>query len=209
MRREVKDFKRKELFDMYHARCNPFLIITTKVDITNIVNYCKIHKNNYATIGYVILKTVNEIECFKYRYINGKHYKYDNVNLNITQMINEDEIGFFTCEQNNYNEYIRDFNTRQEKMIENGKPEDTKDLNRNIWISCAPWFEFTSLVTPYDKNMTIPQFIWGKFIYENDKVYTNMMIMAHHGYVDGNHINMFLKKFKRNVDNFDEIIKEA
>ena len=44
MRNEVKEFKRQRLFDLYDVRSNPFLFVTTKIDITNIVNYCKIHR---------------------------------------------------------------------------------------------------------------------------------------------------------------------
>ena len=45
MRIEANEFKRKELFEHYDKKTNPFLFITTKVDVTNIYNYCK-GKNN-------------------------------------------------------------------------------------------------------------------------------------------------------------------
>ena len=48
-------FERTELFDHYHQNMNPFMIVTVPVDVTNVVNYCKIHKNFYATMGYLIM----------------------------------------------------------------------------------------------------------------------------------------------------------
>ena len=38
MIKEVKDFKRKELFEHYNSADNPFVIVTTKIDITNVMN---------------------------------------------------------------------------------------------------------------------------------------------------------------------------
>ena len=81
MKEEIKNYCRQDLFDYYHKRSNPFVFVTTKIDITNIYDYCKIHKYHYATIAYVFGSAMNEIEEFKYRYENGKIYKYDKLNI--------------------------------------------------------------------------------------------------------------------------------
>ena len=57
MRTEVVDFKRKDLFKAYDMKENPFLYVTTKVDITNIYNKCKKY---YATISSQIFKKLKE-----------------------------------------------------------------------------------------------------------------------------------------------------
>ena len=81
MRIEVEDFKRQKLFEQYDNKTNPFLFVTTKVDITNIYNYCKVNRNFFATMGYFISLVVNEMDCFKYRKENGKIYKYDTLKI--------------------------------------------------------------------------------------------------------------------------------
>lgn len=208
MRHEVKDFKRKELFDMYHERSNPFLFVTTKIDITNIVNYCKIHKNYYATIGYFILLAANELDCFKYRVENNKIYKYDDLKCQFVQMFDDDEIGFFACDKkDSYKEFINEFTSNQDKFFKEKVSSDSVDEGE-IWFSCAPWFGFSSLVVPFDKAITVPQFIWSKFIEENDKVYTNLMIMVHHGFADGNHVGKFLKILNEKIEDFDNIVSK-
>ena len=65
-----------------------------------------------------------------------------------------------------------------------------------------PWFEFNSAVPPFNKENTIPQFIWDKFKKENDIVKTNLMIMVHHGFVDGYHIGKFINLLQENINNF-------
>ena len=63
--KEIKKYDRINLFNHYQTFDNPFLILTTKIDITNIVNYCKKEGSFYATMGYLITKTVNNIDVFK------------------------------------------------------------------------------------------------------------------------------------------------
>lgn len=204
MKQEVNNFKRKALFEIYNERSNPFLFVTTKVDITNIIKYCKVHKNYYATIAYFILMAAEELDCFKYRFENNKVYKYDSLRPCFVQMFNDDEIGFFSCnKKNDFKEYIKDFEERQNKFLKDKKSENSTDQGE-VWFSCTPWFEFTSLIVPFDKKITIPQFIWGKYIKEDGRYYTNLMIMVHHGFADGKHIAMFLDFLKNKIDNFDE-----
>lgn len=207
MKKEINDFKRKEIFDYYDERSNPFIIMTTKVDITPIFEYCKEHKNIYATISYFISLVVNEMDCFKYFSENGKIYKYDNLNVGFTDMFDDGEIGFFTCKFNNvYKDFIKDYKETKKRFTNN---HQSIKLNGEgeFWVSCTPWNEFLSIVPPFDKSITIPQFLWCKFYEENGLVYTNLMIMIHHGFADGSHVARFIDKLNDKIRNFNEIIK--
>ena len=197
----LEDYERKDTFLMFHNRDNPFLFLTVKLDITNLINYCEIHKYHYATISYVICKTINEVDNFKYRLVDGKIAYYDKINIGYTQKTNND-VGFFQTEYiDDYGEYIKEYNRRESDY--NKGLEGVDYGQKQIWVSCAPWMDFTSLVVPFDKNITIPQFIWGKFFKEGKKVFTHLMIMAHHGFVDGQHIGDFVNKLEKNIDGFN------
>lgn len=199
---EVTDFKRKELFDYYHSCDNPFAIVTTKMDVTNIVNYCKKYKNFYATLGFLITKTVNQIENFKYRYKDGKIYYCDEIKSNYTQMYDDDTIGYFSVPvNNNYNEYIKSFLQIQKKFIEDKNYSAESNLDE-IWLSCEPWFSFSGLVPPFSKSISIPQFIWDRYEKVNENYYVNLMIMVHHGFADGYHIGKFINLLQKNIDLF-------
>lgn len=202
MIKEVTDFKRKEIFKHYDECDNPFLFITVPVEVTNIVNYCHIYKNFYATMGYFVTKTVNEFDNFKYRVKNKKIYYCDKVKSNYTQIKSDNEIGFFTLpDVDNYDSYIIKFNEIQNEFMNNSNYECKNDLDE-IWLSCEPWLSFTGLVTPYKKGNTIPQFIWDKYRKVDYKYYVNLMIMVHHGFADGYHIAEFTKKLEENIRSF-------
>lgn len=41
MRTEIKEFKREDLFKCFQEKTNPFSFVTTKIDITNLYQFCK------------------------------------------------------------------------------------------------------------------------------------------------------------------------
>lgn len=200
---ELKDFKRIEIFKHYHSCDNPFLMIVTPIDVTKIVNYCKINKNFYATLGYLVTKTANEIDNFKYRYNDGKFYYCDEVKSNYTQMRNDESIGYFDLPSiNNYSAYIKKFVEIQDAFMSSSEYFVDNDIDE-IWISCIPWFSFSGIVTPFNKNITIPQFTWDKYIQTGNTYHVNLSIMIHHGFADGFHIAKFIKLLQQNINNFN------
>ena len=200
---EVKNFKRQQLFDHYNSCENPNLIVTIEFDVTKVVEYCKMYKYFYATFGYLITKTVNDISEFKYRYIDGKIYYFDRVKSNYTQMKENETIGFYSIPDiENYDEYIKKYR-EIELDFKNGKENGLDIIQDEVWFSCLPWFSFNSLVTPIRKDITIPQFVWGKYEQRKGKYYMNLMIMAHHGFVDGYHIGKFVDKLNENIKSFN------
>ena len=202
--REIKDFERMELFNHFNDADNPFLYLTTEIDVTNVLNYCKVHKNFYATMGYILVKVLNMVDAFKYRVQDGKIYFCDRIKSNYTQKIDETKIGFFDLPDiDNYEDYIKEFRDRNNKLITEKNNVITEGIDC-AWFSCFPWCQFTGIMTPYRKSLTIPQFIWDKFIEVNGRYKMHLMVMAHHGFVDGGHIGEFLLLLEKYISEFPE-----
>ena len=200
---EVKDFKRQELFDMYNSRTNPFAIITTKIDITNIYNLCKIKKHYYASIAYFLTKAMNNVEEFKYRYIDGKIYKCDVIRPSFTDILEDHTIGFYTCEMlDDYDAFLKHFDEVKNLFLKGNYNEEPKE--DVVWLSCQPWFNFTGAIPPFDRKITIPQLNWDRFSFEGDRCYINLLIMAHHGFADGYHIGKLVKSIEETIANIKD-----
>lgn len=195
---EVVNFERKELFKHYNEMDNPFIIMTIPLNVTNVVNYCKIYKHFYATMGFLLGKAVNDVESFKYRYINGKFYYCDRVVVNFTEKVGE-QIGFFECESKELNDFVKEFDYMKSNLgyYDNSSEDNREDV---IWVSCFPWAKFSGLVSPHDRSITIPQFIWDKYEEVNGEYYCNMMIMVHHGFCDGYHVGTFVEKLNQYIN---------
>lgn len=200
-----KKFKREELFNVYHKNTNPFIIVTVPIDVTNVVNYCKKKKSFYATLAYLITKVANSIDSFKWRYEDGKFHYYDKLLPSFAQKLTDNEIGFFDCEYTeDYREFLKIFEDTQNKFYK-GEKSISSGSNSAIWFSCIPWFSITSLIPPFDKNNTIPQFIWDKYEEKCGKYQLHLMILVHHGFADGYHISEFLQCLNQEINNFQKI----
>lgn len=199
MIKEIKDFKRIELFNHYHKGINPFIIITTKINVTNVVNYCKIHKNFYATLGFLITRTTNQIDVFKYRYKNKKFYYCEEILSGYTQILGDNNVAFFTVPfSDDFYKYKEEFISNKESLLTNNNISTENKLNE-IWLSCIPWFSYSGLIPPFNKEITIPQFIWDKYENINDEFFVNLTIVVHHGFADGYHISKFINLLEENI----------
>jgi len=203
MIKEITNFDRKDLFEYYNSAENPFLFVNVNINVTNVVDFAKKNKISfYATMGFLVTKAINQIENFKYRFDGEKFYYCDKLKSNYTQMINENKIGFFNIPDiDDFFEYISVFKQRQDDLI-NNRPLPSTDIDE-LWMSCFPWFKLNSVITPFRKSISIPQVIWDKYEKNGENYTINIMIMAHHGFVDGFHIAQLIEKLNQNIKSFN------
>lgn len=196
-------WNRKDLFNHYDICTNPFMIVSTEIDITNVYNYAKEYNlSMYASFGFYILNTINSFDGFKYRKEDDKLVLFDKVNANFTDSIDGKDIFFFSVEANDdLISFNNDYRTIKSNYIENNKKYVEKKYNINeVWLSCTPWFSFSSVTPPYNHDNYIPQFIWDKFKKCDNKVTTNLMVMVHHGFMDGYQLGKFFNELQNNID---------
>lgn len=197
MKTEIKDFERREMFEYYNSATTPFVSVTVRIDITNIYNFCKVRGNYYATIGYYLTKALNTVDEFKHAFEDGKFYKYDVIHPAFTDIREDKSLGFYMCDMvDDYDEFISEFTQTKKKFL-NREETKSQDGKRVVWLSCQPWFHFTSLVPPLRREISIPQLIWDKFDFVDDKVFVNLMIMGHHGFVDGYQIGELVSAIEK------------
>lgn len=200
---DIDNWERKELFNHYTAFTNPFMIVTTEIDITKLYNYSK--KNNlsmYASMGYYLLKTINNFDEFKYRYESEQLVLFDKVNANFTDSYDGKDIFFFSVEDTNN---IKDFNNnyyriKNDYILNERKYIEKKYNIDEVWFSCTPWFNFNAATPPFNHDNYIPQFIWDKFKNDNGKITTHLMVMVHHGFMDGYKLGEFFNTLQENLN---------
>lgn len=199
MREEIKNYERMELFNHFNDQDNPFAYITLEFDVTNLYKLCKKNRNHYATIGYYVVNAMNKIDEFKYRYEDGRIYKYDKIDASFTQMFENKSIGFFPVEmKDNYDEFIEEYKRVESIFLQNNSSIPSFN-DGTVWLSCEPWFNFTGMITPINRKISIPEAIWDRFYFRDDKCYLHFMIKVHHGFVDGYHIGEFVNTFQQDI----------
>lgn len=206
MKEIIKNYERMNLFNQYNERTNPFSFITTKIDITNAYNYSRKHHHLHALLMYVFVKSMNKIDNFKYMVEENQIIKYDILNPNYTVSLDNGDVCFIEFDMDdNYENYLNNFLKSKEIFKENQTATIVSTNDRgSVWLSCLPWFKFTGVIPPFEPTLPIPQLIWDKVEIVDNHAYINLMIMAHHGFVDGSHIAKLIEYINQELDNIKE-----
>lgn len=124
---DIYNWKRKLAYETFSSYSDPYTGIVTKIDITNLINFCKQNKISfYGCMTYFVLKSLNDIDAFKYGF--GKEdgnefvYKYDTLAATATVINSDNELNFTRYVE--YDEDISNF------LIEFSKA--TEDASNNV-----------------------------------------------------------------------------
>lgn len=71
-----------------------------------------------------------------------------------------------------------------------------------VYVTCVPWYRTTAVIQPVEigKDDTVPRIGWGAFFQQNGKDMVDFTIQAHHGFVDGYHIHLFLEALSEHME---------
>lgn len=201
MKRIINDFNRAEEYKSYDKKTNPFIIVTTKIDITNIYKLCQKKKHYYSTIGYYLTRAMNRVEEFKYFCSKGTFYKSDTLQPAFTDLRKDNTVGFYSCPlEDNLDDFLEKFDKTKNQFLDGTLIKEKND-DLGVWLTCQPWYHYNSLVPPFDIETINPQLVWDKFSFENDKCYINLTIIIHHGLVDGYHIGLLIDAINSEISN--------
>lgn len=201
----IDQWKRKKQYEHFKNLDYPHISVCANIDITNFYNYIKTkRKPFFISFVYVVTKTANLINEFKYRVRDEKVIVHDVVSPSFTIM-NDDRV-FNFCPVD-FSEDFNEFVSRGTNEIDKRKKfVDLKDEpNRDdfLFITSIPWVSFTSMSHPIHMSPvdTIPRIAWGKYFKENEKIKMPLSIQAHHALVDGVHIGMYFEKIQQILNN--------
>lgn len=152
---------------------------------------------------YAVCKCANEIEAFRYRFLDGKVVLYDKIDASFTYLNKETEL--FKVVNVPLLDNIRDFCETAYKTA-NAQKEYFKEGARNDVFQCSPipWFTYTSIshTLAGKTDNAAPVFDWGKYYEKDGGIKMMMSAQAHHSFVDGIHIAKFIDKIQAYFDNF-------
>lgn len=189
---------------IFRNSIEPAFCVTFEADITNFKN--KISKQGFSftiSMVYAICKTANEIEAFRYRFLNNQIVLFDiidtaftylNPKTNLFKVVN---VPF----KNNISEYVE----LATKTAKKQKDYFTGPLGNDVFqCSPMPWVKYTHIshTNSGKKDNATPLFDWGKYFKKDDKIYIPISVQAHHSFVDGFHIGQFVEKLQKYFDEY-------
>jgi len=203
---DIDSWKRKKHYQFYKDYDFPLFSISLNQDITDLVRFIREkHIPFFPTYLFLMMKTMNEIDEFKYRIRGNEVVLHDTITPSYT-VLNNDELYVFST-----TDFIDDyhiFTSNVQKDIEESKKgdrlEDIPGRDDLVFVSSLPWISFTHTTHPIDTNHpdSFPRVTFGKYFEENGKIKLPFCIYVHHGLCDGLHVSRFLEGIQRNIGEF-------
>ena len=197
---DISTWKRREHFEAFKNFDEPLFGIVVRVECAAAYKFAKEKGYPFSLYYlYLSLKTVNEIEEFRYRIENDKVYCYDTVGAGPT-IFREDETygcGYFPYSKD-IEEFIKVAQAETERVkAESGLkfPYPGEDI---IHYSTAPWIDFTAVnhARKFDAFPSVPKITFGKITRDGDKMWLPVDLHANHALMDGFHAGKFFMRFQ-------------
>ena len=187
---------------VFRNSVEPAFCVTFEVDITNFLQKIKQQKLSFTlAMVYTVCKCANEIEAFRYRFVDGKVVLFDKIDTAFTYLNAESEL-FKVVNvpmQKDMQEYV--------ELAARTAAEQTEyftgPLGNDIFqCSPMPWITYTHIshTNSGKKDNATPLFDWGKYDVKDGRTVMPLSVQAHHSFVDGIHIGKFADVLQAYLD---------
>lgn len=190
---DEKNWERAMHCMVFRNSVEPAFCVTFEVDVTNFLYKIKQEKYSFTlAMVYAVCKCANEIEAFRYRFLDGKIVLFDKIDTAFTYLNTGSEL-FKVVNvpmQKNMKEYVE----LAAKTAAEQKEYFTGPLGNDVFqCSPMPWITYTHIshTNSGRKDNATPLFDWGKYYEKDGRIVMPLSVQAHHSFVDGIHIGKF------------------
>lgn len=193
-----KTWKRNMHCQIFQDSLEPQYCISLELDITNFLKMVKGHNYSFTfAFIYAVCKCANEIEEFRYRFLDGEVVLYDIIHTSFTYLDEEAELFKFVSVpmQENMETYIK---AAEEKIKKQKEYFAAPPANDEFSFSSLPWISYTHISHTISGNRekSTPLFDWGKFTEREGRTFLPFSVQVHHSFVDGVHVGRFVEKLQ-------------
>ena len=145
----------------------------------------------------------NDIEEFRYRFVDGQIVLYDRINTSFTYMNKETEL--FKVVNVEMQDTLESYVAVATQKAINQKEYFTGPLGNDIFqFSPIPWVSYTHIshTNSGKKDNATPLFDWGKYFERDGKWILPLSVQVHHSFVDGIHIGKLVDSLQNYLNRF-------
>lgn len=201
---DEKNWKRAMHCAVFRNCIEPAFCVTFELDITNFLKKIKERKYSFTmAMIWAVSKCANEIEEFRYRFVDGKVVLFDKIDTAFTYLNKETEL--FKVVNVPMAETMDAYITTAAKAADEQQEYFTGPLGNDIFqFSPMPWVSYTHIshTNSGKRDNATPLFDWGKFFERDGKILLPFSVQAHHSFVDGLHIGKLADKVQRFLDEY-------
>ena len=199
---DFETWKRKDYCQIYRNAVQPQYCVSFELDVTNFKK--RVKENNLSfTMAFIfaVTKCANEIEEFRYRFLDGDVVLYESIDTSFTYLDKETEL--FKVVYVPMQDTIEKFVQLATVTAENQKEHFTGPVEDDVYqFSALPWISFTHIShTDFgNREKAQPIFDWGKYQEREGKLMMPFAVQVHHAFVDGIHIGKLADKLQKYLD---------
>lgn len=206
---DMETWSRKRIFHTYLGTDFPYIIITSNVDVTKPYLFAKKHHLSFNLVMvYLCVTTLDQIENYRYRFIDGKPFIIHHTRPIVNHII-PGEDNFVMGEGLYPREDIVEFCKVTHERLMNARPGDLSDQFHGkldiINFTSIPWIQYTGFIRTIKDNGVdnAPKMSFGKYF--KDPVNPDIIRMpvssqTHHGLMDGRHVGEFYINLQKACD---------
>ena len=186
----------------------PSFCVTFEVDVTNFYNKVKAQNLSFTlSTVYAVCKCADELENFRYRFLNGAVVLFDKIDTAFTWLNKETEL--FKVVNVPLTNSLQSYVALAKEIAENQTEYFTAPLGNDVFqCSPMPYLTYTHIshtISGKKYNAT-PLFDWGKFRAVDGKLLMPLSVQVHHSFVDGLHVGKFAERLQNYLDTLREKI---
>lgn len=201
---DEKTWKRAMHCMVFRNSVEPAFCVTFELDITNFYHQIKAQQYSFTiAMVYAVCKCANEIEEFRYRFLDGKVVLFDRIDTAFTYLNEETEL--FKVVNVPMQDTMQDYVELATRMAREQKEYFTGPLGNDVFqCSPMPWITYTHIshTNSGKKDNATPLFDWGKYYEKDGRLMMPVSVQVHHSFVDGVHIGKFAEKLQKFINEY-------
>lgn len=202
---DMTTWKRAMHCAVFRNSVQPQYCVSFSLDITHFLQEVRAHQLSFTfALVYAASKCANEMEEFRYRFVDGKVVLFDRIDTSFTYLDNKTEL--FKVVNVAMQDNLRDYIQLAKSTVEQQKAYFTGPLETDIFqFSAMPWVSFTHIshTDSGKRDNATPLFDWGKYFLCDGRVLLPFSVQVHHSFVDGIHIGKLAARLQEFLDHFD------
>ena len=198
------NWKRALHCQVFRNSIEPSYCVTFELDITNFLTKIRAKKYSFTfSLIFMVTKCANEIEAFRYRFLDQQIVLYDQINTAFTYLNKDTEL--FKVVNVEMQETLEEYVAIAAQKAAQQKEYFTGPLGNDVFqFSPMPWVAYTHIshTNSGKKDNATPLFDWGKYFERDGKMILPFSVQVHHSFVDGVHIGKFTDAIQNDLNNF-------
>ncbi len=200
------NWKRAVHCQIFRNSIEPSYCVTFELDITNFLEKIRTANLSFTlSLIFVVSKCANDIEEFRYRFLNGQIVLYDKINTAFTYLDKDKDTELFKVVNIEMQDTLENYVSAAAQKAANQKDYFTGPLGNDVFqFSPIPWVSYTHIshTNSGKKDNATPLFDWGKYFDRDGKKILPFSVQVHHSFVDGVHIGKLVESLQNHLSMF-------